>query len=87
MAWLEAEADEVPSASLYLHGALGRGRTATVAVALLMHQEVPLRRALAMLDAAAGECSLSPTQRAFLDHLASRLDCEGTGDLSAAGDG
>ena len=41
--WLDAEADEVPNASLYLHGAAGRGRTATVAIALLMHQDATHR--------------------------------------------
>jgi hypothetical protein len=88
MRWLEAEAEEAPSAVLYLHGAAARGRTATVAAALLMHQEVPLEQALATVQGACGGATLSPAQRDFLDSLARRLSFDPTGnELSAAGDG
>lgn len=89
--WLDAEADEVPNASLYLHGAAGRGRTATVAIALLMHQDNTLqeaeRRVLAVWPAA----SLNEVQRAFLDGLAANLPdaaaAPAVEGVSAAGDG
>lgn len=89
--WLDAEADEVPNASLYLHGAAGRGRTATVAIALLMHQDATLedaeRRVLAVWPAA----SLNEAQRAFLGGLAASLAravaAPDVADVSAAGDG
>lgn len=89
--WLDAEADLVPNASLYLHGAAGRGRTATVAIALLMHQdntrEEAERRVLAVWPAA----SLNEAQRAFLDGLAASLAdgaaAPAVGDVSGAGDG
>jgi hypothetical protein len=92
MRWLEAEADEVPSAVLYLHDADGRGRTTTVAVALLMHQDVPLIEAEALVTRAWPAATLSPSQRAFLEDLAARLSEPEArepelADVSAAGDG
>lgn len=88
MHWLEAEAEEVPAAALYLHGAAGRGRTTTVAAALLMHQDRSLSDALSMVTAVSPACEVSPVQRAFLEGLAGRLGCDtSSGDLSAAGDG
>ncbi|RLT43626.1 MAG: hypothetical protein DWI58_03390 [Chloroflexi bacterium] len=92
MRWLEAEADEVPSAVLYLHGAGGRGRTTTVAVALLMHQDLRLIEAEELVTRAWRAATLSPAQRAFLEDLATHLaETEVAqpelADVSAAGDG
>ncbi len=92
MRWLEAESDEVPLAVLYLHGARGRGRTTTVAVALLMHQDLPLVEAEALVTRAWPAATLSPSQRAFLEDLATRLAepdilHSELADVSAAGDG
>lgn len=88
MRWLEAEADEVPGAALYLHGAGGRARTATVAIALLMHQEMGLDQAQREVAQACPQAALSPAQRAFLDGLATRLlGVTPVADWQTAGDG
>jgi protein-tyrosine phosphatase len=89
--WLDAEADEVPNASLYLHGAAGRGRTATVAIALLMHQDHTLEEAESLVLAVWPAAYLNDVQRAFLCRLAANLAepsaAPAVGDVSAAGDG
>lgn len=85
MSWLEAEADEVPDAVLYLHGASGSGRTVTVAIALLMHQERTLEEAQRQVLRAWPVVAPSAAQRAFLDDLASDLGCAAA-DLHAAGE-
>lgn len=92
MRWLDAEADEVPNAALYLHGAEGRGRTATVAIALLMHQDVSQDEAQRRVIEAWPTVALSPAQRSFVDGLATRLGHMASGttltvDIGAAGDG
>lgn len=88
MAWLEAEADEVPDALLYLHGAAGRGRTTTVAIALLMHQEMTFDQAQRQVLRAWPVIAPSAAQRAFLDEVTTRLSCESSVvDLRASGDG
>lgn len=89
MRWLEAEADEVPDAVLYLHGAAGRGRTTTIAIALLMHQETTLEQAQRQVMRAWPVAAPSPAQCAFLEGVASRLGCAPgvVTDLRAAGDG
>lgn len=87
MRWLEAEADEVPSAVLYLHGATRDGRTATVAVALLMHQEMSQADAEGLVTRALPAVAFTSAQRAFLDGLAARLVQPEMADLSAAGNG
>ncbi|MBM4411316.1 MAG: hypothetical protein FJ037_08370 [Chloroflexi bacterium] len=88
MAWLEAEADEMPDALLYLHGAAGRGRTTTVAIALLMHQEMTFEQAQRQVLRAWPVVAPSAAQRAFLDEVTTRLSCESSVvDLRASGDG
>jgi protein-tyrosine phosphatase len=88
MRWLEAEADEVPGASLYLHGGVGRARTATVAIALLMHQDLTLDQAQHQVAQVWPEAALRPAQRAFLDGLAMRLSgAVPVADWQTAGDG
>lgn len=87
MRWLEAEADEVPSAVLYLHGAIGHGRAATVAVALLMHQEMSQADAEALVNRTLRAATFTPIQRIFLAGLAARLMQPEMAELSAAGDG
>ncbi len=91
MRWLDAEADEIPNAALYLHGAEGRGRTATVAIALLMHQDVSQDEAQRRAVEVWPTVALSPAQRAFIDELAARLGDAAPGTtltaISTAGDG
>ena len=84
MRWLDAEADEVPDAVLYLHAATGQGRAATVAVALLMHQGHALADARRQVLEALPQAVPSAE---FLESLASRLGCAPVADLHAAGDG
>lgn len=91
MRWLDAESDEVPNAALYLHGAADRGRTATVAIALLMHQDMSLDEAESRVVEAWPTVAASPAQREYLDALASSLgrvpSTAMTVDVGAAGDG
>ncbi len=88
MRWLEAESDEAPHASLYLHGAAGHGRTTTVAIALLMHQEMTLEEAQRQVFRACPVTAPSAAQRAFLLEVALRLGrAPVVADLRAAGDG
>lgn len=71
--WLEAESPGPDEPIVYLHCHAGLGRTPTVAIALLMHREVPLADAHRQVRAARPGAQPTAAQDAFLDALARRL--------------
>lgn len=73
IAWLDAEAETVEDAALYLHCAAGIGRTPTVAIALLMHQDLSLTEAHAHVLRARPEAQPTDPQLAWLEALEVRL--------------
>ncbi len=73
IAWLDAEAEAVEDAALYLHCAAGIGRTPTVAIALLMHQDLSLTEAHAHVLRARPEVQPTDPQLAWLEALEVRL--------------
>lgn len=75
--WLEAEAGGPDGPVVYLHCHAGFGRTPTVAIALLMHRQIPLADAHRQVRAARPGAQPTAAQDAFLEALARRLGQDG----------
>lgn len=73
-AWLAGERDGEDPPVVYLHCHAGLGRTPTVAIALLMHEDVPLADAHRQVRAARPGAQPTAAQEAYLQALALRLD-------------
>ena len=73
LAWIEAESSGGDEPVLYLHCHAGLGRTPTVAIALLMHRDIPLADAHRHVRAARPGAQPTAVQDAFLKTLAHRL--------------
>ncbi len=75
-AWLDAELDREAGQTVYLHCHAGLGRTPTVAIALLMHQQLSLQEAHRLVLAARPESSPTSRQLAWLEALEARLGAQ-----------
>ena len=73
LSWLEAESAGLDEPVVYLHCHAGLGRTPTVAIALLMHRDLPLADAHRHVRAARPGAQPTAAQDAFLEALALRL--------------
>lgn len=71
--WLDREADASHDQALYVHCHAGMGRTPTVAIALLMQQQLTLAEARRLVFAARPEVAPTPPQMAWLELLDARL--------------
>ena len=72
-AWLAADRGVEGESVLYLHCRAGLGRTPTVAIALLMHEDMPLRDAHRQVRAARPGAQPTAAQDAYLEDLATRI--------------
>ena len=73
LSWLEAESAGADEPVVYLHCRAGLERTPTVAIALLMHRDVPLADAHRQIRVARPGAQPTAAQDAFLEALANRL--------------
>lgn len=73
LGWLKAAAGDPDEPVVYLHCHAGFGRTPTVAIALLMHRDIPLPDAHQQVLAARPGAQPTAAQDAFLAALARRL--------------
>lgn len=71
--WLDREADTGRDQALYIHCHAGLGRTPTVAIALLMQQQLTLSEARRIVFAARPEVSPTEPQMNWLELLEARL--------------
>ncbi|TAJ16430.1 MAG: hypothetical protein EPO65_13285 [Dehalococcoidia bacterium] len=75
--WLAVDSGEGDPV-LYIHCHAGLGRTPTVAIALLMHHDMPLRDAHRHVRAARPGAQPTASQDAYLEDLARRIQWRGT---------
>lgn len=78
-AWLSAEGADGDEPVVYLHCHAGFGRTPTVAIALLMHRDIPLADAHRQVVMARTGAQPTAAQDAFLRALQQRLDATRAG--------
>jgi len=71
--WLDGEADSSGDQAVYLHCHAGVSRTPTVAIALLMHQDLTLAEARRLVFAARPEVAPTDRQMDWLQALERRL--------------
>lgn len=71
--WLDREADTGHDQAVYIHCHAGLGRTPTIAIALLMQQQLTLAEARRIVFAARPEVSPTEPQMAWLELLETRL--------------
>ena len=71
--WLDDEADSSVDQAVYIHCHAGFGRTPTVAIALLMQQDLTLAEARRLVFAARPDVSPTTRQMAWLERLEARL--------------
>ena len=71
--WLDGEADDASEQAVYVHCHAGISRTATVAIALLMHQDLTLAEARRLVFAARPVVAPTPRQMDWLEALEARL--------------
>jgi protein-tyrosine phosphatase len=71
--WLDREADTGRDQAVYVHCHAGLGRTPTIAIALLMQQELTLAEARRIVFAARPEVSPTEPQMDWLELLEARL--------------
>lgn len=71
--WLDSEADASEDQAVYVHCHAGVSRTPTVAIALLMHQDLTLAEAQRAVFAARPEVAPTQSQIAWLEALEARL--------------
>lgn len=76
--WVAADSDESEPV-LYIHCHAGLGRTPTVAIALLLYRDMPLRDAHRQVRAARPEAQPTAAQDAYLEDLARLIEARGTG--------
>lgn len=72
-AWFAADRGAEGESVLYLHCRAGLGRTPTVAIALLMHEDIPLRDAHRQVRAARPGAQPTAAQDAYLEDIARRI--------------
>jgi len=71
--WLDREADPSTEQAVYVHCHAGMGRTPTIAIALLMQQQLTLAEARRLVFAARPEVSPTQPQMDWLEALDARL--------------
>lgn len=71
--WLDSEVDTGREQAVYVHCHAGLGRTPTIAIALLMQQQLTLAEARRIVFAARPEVSPTEPQMAWLELLEARL--------------
>ena len=70
--WLDSEADPPADQALYVHCHAGVGRTPTIAIALLMRQNLSLTEARRLVFAARPDISPTSSQMAWLESIEAR---------------
>ncbi|MEI7926032.1 MAG: dual specificity protein phosphatase, partial [Chloroflexota bacterium] len=71
--WLDKEADSSTEQAVYVHCHAGMGRTPTIAIALLMQQQLSLGEARRLVFAARPEVAPTQGQMDWLERLDARL--------------